>query len=189
MDYKGVWGSFPMSGVRMLHFFEDWWKFIQIQRYYMYTMALRKCTARVRIYPKAFPTNRYYLLEYQITHMIHHMGISNDASTTLSRRTFMRLKKCTSKSTNSTSSEDEMWKNYNFPSKYAPPTSQWMLNAKMHFTLSSSQHQVIFSFFIPLGKVWIYLQLAYDQFKETDRCFCEQISQALDWGLFIRKLA
>ena len=28
-----------MSGVRMLHFLRDWWKFIQIQQYY--TMALK----------------------------------------------------------------------------------------------------------------------------------------------------
>ena len=27
-----------MSGVRMLHFLKDWWKFIQIHQYY--TMAL-----------------------------------------------------------------------------------------------------------------------------------------------------
>ena len=33
-----VWGCFLMSGVRMLHFFKDWWKFTRIHQYY--TMAL-----------------------------------------------------------------------------------------------------------------------------------------------------
>ena len=37
---KEVWGCFLMSGVRMLHFLKDWWKFIQIHQYY--TMALRQ---------------------------------------------------------------------------------------------------------------------------------------------------
>ena len=31
-----------MSGVRMLHFLKDWWKFIQIHQYY--TMALTLCS-------------------------------------------------------------------------------------------------------------------------------------------------
>ena len=39
IDSKEVWGCFLMSGVRMLHFLKDWWKFIQIHQYY--TVALR----------------------------------------------------------------------------------------------------------------------------------------------------
>ena len=39
-DSKEVWGCFLMSGVRMLLFLKDWWKFIQIHQYY--TMALFK---------------------------------------------------------------------------------------------------------------------------------------------------
>ena len=35
---RNFWGCFLMSGVRMLHFLKDWWKFIQIHQYY--TMAL-----------------------------------------------------------------------------------------------------------------------------------------------------
>ena len=35
---RRFWGCFLMSGVRMLHFLKDWWKFIQIHQYY--TMAL-----------------------------------------------------------------------------------------------------------------------------------------------------
>ena len=35
---KEVWGCFLVSGVRMLHFLKDWWKFIQIHQYY--TMGL-----------------------------------------------------------------------------------------------------------------------------------------------------
>ena len=38
MDCKEVWGCFLVSGVRMLHFLKDLWKFIQIHQYY--TMAL-----------------------------------------------------------------------------------------------------------------------------------------------------
>ena len=38
MDSEEVWGCFLMSGVRMLHFLKDWWKFIQIHQ--NYTMAL-----------------------------------------------------------------------------------------------------------------------------------------------------
>ena len=34
MDSKELWGCFLMSGVRMLHFLKDWWKFIQIHQYY-----------------------------------------------------------------------------------------------------------------------------------------------------------
>ena len=33
MNSKEVWGCFLMSGVRMLHFLKDWWKFIQIHQY------------------------------------------------------------------------------------------------------------------------------------------------------------
>ena len=36
--FKEFWGCFLMSGVRMLHFLKDWWKFIQIHQ--NYTMAL-----------------------------------------------------------------------------------------------------------------------------------------------------
>ena len=39
IDSKEVWGCFLMSGVRMLHFLKDWWKFIQIYQYYI--MALK----------------------------------------------------------------------------------------------------------------------------------------------------
>ena len=34
IDSKEVWSCFLMSGVRMLHFLKDWWKFIQIHQYY-----------------------------------------------------------------------------------------------------------------------------------------------------------
>ena len=40
MDSKEVWGCFLMSGMRMLWFLKDIWKFIQIHQYYN-TMALR----------------------------------------------------------------------------------------------------------------------------------------------------
>ena len=36
---KEVLGCFLMSGVRMLYFLKDWWKFIQIHQYYI--MALK----------------------------------------------------------------------------------------------------------------------------------------------------
>ena len=45
IDSKEVCGCFPMSGVRMLHFLKDWWKFIQIHQYY--TMAVIKTTLRL----------------------------------------------------------------------------------------------------------------------------------------------
>ena len=35
-----------MAGVRMLHFLKDWWKFIQIHQYYLYTMALIPLSTR-----------------------------------------------------------------------------------------------------------------------------------------------
>ena len=38
IDSKEMWGCFLMSGVRMLQFSKDWWKFIQINQYY--SMAL-----------------------------------------------------------------------------------------------------------------------------------------------------
>ena len=38
-----------MSGVRMLHFWKDWWQFIQIHQYY--TMALIRSTL-AHLYPE-----------------------------------------------------------------------------------------------------------------------------------------
>ena len=54
MDSKEVWGCFLMSGVRMLPFLKDWWKFTQIHQYY--TMALLKAQEEMAIWRnKAFP--------------------------------------------------------------------------------------------------------------------------------------
>ena len=41
-----------MSGVRMLHFLKDWWKFIKIHQYY--TMALKLWTSHLLLIPNFF---------------------------------------------------------------------------------------------------------------------------------------
>ena len=65
-DSKEVWGSFLMSGVRMLHFSNDWWIFIQIHQYY--TMAFNKewgpdakCLFRYLPEKSPFLTTKYFL--------------------------------------------------------------------------------------------------------------------------------
>ena len=45
---KFFWGCFLMSGVRMLHFSKDRWKFIQIHQYY--TMALSFYNALLKVF-------------------------------------------------------------------------------------------------------------------------------------------
>ena len=42
-------GCFLMSGVRMLRFPKDWWKFIQIQQYYRLLVSREKCNETTEI--------------------------------------------------------------------------------------------------------------------------------------------
>ena len=49
-----------MSGVRMLHFLKDLWKFIQIHQYYTMALSHSHTTNRCRIY-KPLPTDAHQM--------------------------------------------------------------------------------------------------------------------------------
>ena len=55
-----------MSGVRMLHFLIDWWKFIQIHQYY--TMALKS-------HIKANDEHAYYLFDKIVSELFDKINL------------------------------------------------------------------------------------------------------------------
>ena len=63
MDSKEVLGSLLMSGVRMLRFLKDWWKFIQIHQYYTMALSYFMALTERRLYVKVWPGPKFEFVE------------------------------------------------------------------------------------------------------------------------------